>query len=542
LLCVEARSFGEEKAMVQTLANGSLVRDRSGRWSPRPSLDEVAAIVADHPDIKALPIYREVMADVETPVSAYLKILGEGPSFLLESIEGGERLARYSFIGAEPIAILSTHEGLATLANRNGEEDMRYEDPLEPLAALIDMYRSIEIPGLPLPRFSGGAVGYLSYEAVRAFETRVPAASGPGLYLPDGLWMLTDALLVFDHLARTIKAVAHVLLDDELPLEESYHRAVARVDALIARLRAPQPSMPRGGELSDVPAEERQRPNTTRERYLDMVETAREYIAAGDIFQVVLSQRVDVPTAVHPFTIYRALRTINPSPYMFYLDFKDHQIVGASPELLVRLEGRTVANHPIAGTRPRGATPAEDEALAHDLLADEKERAEHVMLVDLGRNDIGRVSAPGTVAVPKFMEVERYSHVMHIVSNVEGQIAEGLTGLDALRACFPAGTVSGAPKVRAMEIIAELETDRRGPYAGAAGYVDFSGGMDTAIALRTMVVKDGVVSMQAGGGIVADSTPEGEFAESLHKMRGPLRAIELAEELEASDRALEVSP
>jgi anthranilate synthase component 1 len=273
-----------------------------------------------------------------------------------------------------------------------------------------------------------------------------------------------------------------------------------------------------------------------------MVETAREYIAAGDIFQVVLSQRVDVPTAVHPFTIYRALRTINPSPYMFYLDFKDHQIVGASPELLVRLEGRTVANHPIAGTRPRGATPAEDEALAHDLLADEKERAEHVMLVDLGRNDIGRVSAPGTVAVPKFMEVERYSHVMHIVSNVEGQIAEGLTGLDALRACFPAGTVSGAPKVRAMEIIAELETDRRGPYAGAAGYVDFSGGMDTAIALRTMVVKDGVVSMQAGGGIVADSTPEGEFAESLHKMRGPLRAIELAEELEASERALEVSP
>jgi anthranilate synthase component I len=295
--------------------------------------------------------------------------------------------------------------------------------------------------------------------------------------------------------------------------------------------------MPVGGELSDCPAEKRQLPNTSRERYLEMVETAREYIAAGDIFQVVLSQRVDVPSNVHPFTVYRALRTINPSPYMFYLDFIDHQIVGASPELLVRLEGRTVTNHPIAGTRPRGATPEEDEEYARDLIEDQKERAEHVMLVDLGRNDIGRVSAPGTVTVPRFMEIERYSHVMHIVSNVEGEIAEGLTGLDALRACFPAGTVSGAPKIRAMEIIAELETDRRGPYAGAAGYVDFSGGMDTAIALRTMVIKDGIVSMQAGGGVVADSTPEGEHAESLHKMRGPLRAIELAEELEATERA-----
>jgi anthranilate synthase component 1 len=267
-----------------------------------------------------------------------------------------------------------------------------------------------------------------------------------------------------------------------------------------------------------------------------MVDTAREYIKAGDIFQVVLSQRVDVETPVHPFTIYRALRTVNPSPYMFYLDLLDHQIVGASPELLVRLEGTTVANHPIAGTRPRGATEVEDQANAADLLADQKEIAEHVMLVDLGRNDIGRVSRPGTVTVPKFMEIERYSHVMHIVSNVEGEIAEDMSGLDALRACFPAGTVSGAPKIRAMEIIAELETDRRGPYAGAAGYVDFSGGMDTAIALRTMVVKDGVVSMQAGGGIVADSTPEGEYIESLHKMRGPLRAIELAEDLERSER------
>jgi anthranilate synthase component 1 len=525
--------------MVQTVAAGSGVRSQPGRWSTRPSLEEVAAIAERNDGVRAIPIYREVMADLETPVSAFLKIRGEGPAFLLESIEGGERLARYSFIGAQPIALLTLRDGLATVATADGPSTSAYDDPLVPLSDLVAAHRAPEIHDLPLPRFCGGAVGYLSYEAVRAFEPRVPAAPGPGLELPDGMWMVTDALLVFDHLARTIKAVAHVMLDDGVSLADAYERAESHIDDLIARIRGAQPPMPRGGELSAVTAEERQVANTSRDRYLEIVERAREYIAAGDIFQVVLSQRVDVETAVHPFTVYRALRTINPSPYMFYLDFLDHQIVGASPELLVRLEGRTLANHPIAGTRPRGATPEEDEANANDLLADQKEIAEHVMLVDLGRNDIGRVSAPGTVSVPRFMEIERYSHVMHIVSNVEGEIADGLTGLDALRACFPAGTVSGAPKIRAMEIIAELETDRRGPYAGAAGYVDFSGGMDTAIALRTMVVKDGVVSMQAGGGVVADSTPEGEYAESLHKMRGPLRAIELAEELERNERAME---
>jgi anthranilate synthase component 1 len=525
--------------MIQAVKAGSDMKGRSERWVTRPSLEEVAAIASQRHDIRAVPIFREVMADLETPVSAYLKIRGSGPAFLLESIEGGERLARYSFIGSDPIAVLTMRAGLATLQTIDGQTTtMAYEDPLEPLADLVASRRAPEMPDLPLPRFTGGAVGYLSYEAVSAFEPRVPSALGKGLDLPDGVWMLTDALLVFDHLARTIKAVAHIALDGELALTDAYDRAETRIDDLITRLRTEKPAMPVGGELSEVSTEERQVPNTSRERYLGMVDTAREYIAAGDIFQVVLSQRVDVPSNVHPFTVYRALRTINPSPYMFYLDFIDHQIVGASPELLVRLEGSTLANHPIAGTRPRGATPEEDDALARDLLADEKERAEHVMLVDLGRNDIGRVSAPGTVTVPRFMEIERYSHVMHIVSNVEGEIGQGLTGLDALRACFPAGTVSGAPKIRAMEIIAELETDRRGPYAGAAGYVDFSGGMDTAIALRTMVIQDGVVSMQAGGGIVADSTPEGEHAESLHKMRGPLRAIELAEELEATERAL----
>lgn len=524
--------------MAQTVAAGSEIRSQPGRWSTRPSLEQVEAIAERGKDVRAVPIFREVMADLETPVSAYLKIRDEGPAYLLESIEGGERLARYSFIGANPIAVLKMRDGLATTERGDDLSVESYRDPLDPLANLVAAYRTPAEHDLPLPRFCGGAVGYLSYEAVRAFEPRVPAAAGPGLQLPDGAWMLTDSLLVFDHLARTIKAVAHVTLDDNVTLPEAYARAESRIDALIARVRGPQPPMPRGDEVSPLPAEERQIPNTSRERYLEIVERAREYIAAGDIFQVVLSQRVDVESAVHPFSIYRALRTINPSPYMFYLDFVDHQIVGASPELLVRLEGQVVSNHPIAGTRPRGETPEEDDAFARDLLDDQKEIAEHVMLVDLGRNDIGRVSAPGTVTVPKFMEIERYSHVMHIVSNVEGEIADGLTGLDALRACFPAGTVSGAPKIRAMEIIAELETDRRGPYAGAAGYVDFSGGMDTAIALRTMIVKDGVVSMQAGGGVVADSTPEGEHAESLHKMRGPLRAIELAEELEANERAI----
>lgn len=521
--------------MAPTAQLGMNQRNQHGRWAARPSLEKVRTISEGDPKVRAIPVYREFMADLETPVSAFLKIRGEGPAYLLESIEGGERLARYSFIGSEPRALLTTSRGVATVESGAENTIAAYQDPLEPLAEFVEAYRTPDTHDLPLPRFSGGAVGYLSYEAVRAFEPRVPAAGGPGLSLPDGKWMLSDSLLVFDHLARTIKAVAHVVLDERRTLADAYEEAVQQVDQLVAKVRGPQPPMPSGGTISPVPAEQRQVSNTSRERYLNMVERAREYIAAGDIFQVVLSQRIDVESAVHPFSVYRALRTINPSPYMFYLDFVDHQIVGASPELLVRLEGETLANHPIAGTRPRGATPDEDEYNATDLLGDEKEIAEHIMLVDLGRNDIGRVSAPGTVHVPRFMEIERYSHVMHIVSNVEGTIADGITGLDALRACFPAGTVSGAPKIRAMEIIAELETDRRGPYAGAAGYVDFSGGLDTAIALRTMVIKDGVISMQAGGGIVADSTPEGEYAESLHKMRGPLRAIELAEELETHE-------
>jgi len=522
--------------MVQTMSPPRTSTGAGHRWELSPTLEEVRALIASTTEpFTTIPVFRETMADLETPVSAFLKIRGDRPAFLLESIEGGSRIARYSFIGADPTAMLRLNDGTATVVSGGVATDRPYDDPLDAVARLLEPYRPADVSHLPIPRFVGGAVGYLSYEAVRAFEPRVPAAKGPGLGYPDATFMLVDALLVFDHLERTIKVVAHVHLDGTRPLEDAYADAAHRVDDLVAQLRAPTPPLPRGTFDAHTPVEDRCQPNTSPERYRSIVARAQEYIAAGDIFQVVLSQRVDVDTPAHPFTIYRALRTINPSPYMFYLDFLDHQIVGASPELLVRREGSTITNHPIAGTRPRGLSASEDAAHATELAADEKERAEHIMLVDLGRNDIGRVSAPGTVRVPQLMEVERYSHVMHLVTHVEGQLESGLTGLDALRSCFPAGTVSGAPKVRAMEIIAELETDRRGPYSGAVGYVDFSGDLDTAIALRTMVVKDGVVSLQAGGGIVADSTPDGEYAESYHKLNGPLRAIELAEALEATE-------
>jgi anthranilate synthase component 1 len=475
------------------------------------------------------------MADLETPVSAYLKLAGDGDGFILESIEGGTRLARYSFIGGRPAARLTLDRGTLSL-NRDGVTTTRtYDDPLVAIQQVLDEDRAASRDGGP--RFCGGLVGYLSYEAVRSFEPRVGLAGGEGLDLPDGNYLLADDLVVFDNVDRTIRAYAQIHLDGG-PVEDAYAAAASRLDQTLARLDAPTPPLPHGSAPVDTAVADRMQANITPEHYRSIVERAREYIAAGDIIQVVLSQRVDIATPVHPLTIYRALRSVNPAPYLFYVNFGDHQVVGASPELLVRLEGQTITNHPIAGTRPRGATPAEDEALAVSLAADEKERAEHIMLVDLGRNDVGRVAAPGTVRVPKLMEIERYSQVMHLVSHVEGELDEGRTGLDALRSCFPAGTVSGAPKVRAMEIIAELEKDRRGPYAGALGYFDYAGGMDTAITLRTLVFRDGVASLQAGGGIVADSTPEYEYAETFHKMRALQRAIELAETLEASDRAV----
>ena len=472
------------------------------------------------------------MADLETPVSAYLKLAGDGPGFILESIEGGVRLARYSFIGGSPAARITLRDGAMTLDTDTGTETRRYDDPLIAIQQVIDEHRAA--PRGSGPRFSGGLVGYLSYEAVRAFEPRVGLPDGDGLGLPDGNYLLANDVVVFDNVNRTIRVVAQITVDDT-PLFDAYAEAARHITATLERLNQSLPSLPRGGEPVGTTVADRMQANITPERYREIVERAKEYIAAGDIIQVVLSQRVDIPTPVHPLTIYRALRSVNPAPYLFYVNFGDHQVVGASPELLVRLEDGTITNHPIAGTRPRGTTPEDDDALAESLLADEKERAEHIMLVDLGRNDVGRVAAAGTVRVPQLMEIERYSQVMHLVSHVEGQLEASKTGLDALRSCFPAGTVSGAPKVRAMEIIAELEKDRRGPYAGALGYIDYAGGLDTAITLRTLVFKDGVASLQAGGGLVADSTPEYEYAETYHKMRALQRAIELAENLEASD-------
>jgi anthranilate synthase component I len=511
-----------------TLTIGRRAGARGGA-ATTPDQGAVAALIRER-GVNCVPIYREILADLETPVSAYLKVVGHArQGFLLESVEGGERVARYSFIGADPLCTLRLHDGILRRIEADGATAERpFADPLVALDEELGRFRTVASPDLP--RFSGGAVGYLGYEATRYFE-RLPTPERDALGLPDGVFLLADALLVFDHVRRRVKAVAHVLPDlTGGDVAAAYARAEAKIDELLARLRAPLGPTPianRHPEYFDAAPVH----NTTRAEYEAKVRRAKEYIAAGDIFQVVLSQRLDRPTAADPFTIYRALRAVNPSPYMYFLQFGDFQIVGASPELLVRLEDGVVTNHPIAGTYPRGADEAEDAALAERLLADEKERAEHIMLVDLGRNDVGRVAVPGTVRVPKLLTVERYSHVMHLVSNVEGDLRPDLRGVDALRACFPAGTVSGAPKIRAMEIIAELERDRRGPYSGAVGYVGFDGALDTAITLRTMVVKDGIVSMQAGGGIVADSDPGREYEECFHKLGGSLRAVDLAEEM-----------
>ena len=492
----------------------------------RPTLDEVRTLARQG---NLIPIYREVLADLETPVSAYLKLARDNDyAFLLESVEGGERLARYSFLAADPYLTLRLDKGIAYANHRGYKQESRYDDPLVALQSHLSPYRGVEVPDLP--RFVGGAVGYLGYETVRYFED-LPTAPNPALSaaLPEGLMLFVDTVVVFDHLRRKIKVVSHVHADPDADLELEYARAVSRIEATIERLQAPYPVQTMEAP-ADAPSATPQ-PNMSIERYTGMIERAKEYIAAGDIFQVVLAQRLETPTFADAFTIYRALRTINPSPYMFYLHLKDFQIVGASPELLVRVENGHVVTHPIAGSRPRGATPAADDALADELLGDEKERAEHIMLVDLGRNDIGRIAQPGSVHVPRLLTVERYSHIMHLVSHVEGRLREDMTALDALRACFPAGTVSGAPKIRAMEIIAELEPDQRSFYAGCVGYVSYTGNLDTCISLRTMAYKDGVAYLQAGGGIVADSQPDLEYQESMNKMRALLRAIEEAENM-----------
>ena len=469
-----------------------------------PSLEEVKQLKQKG---NLVPVYREIKADLETPVSAFLKMARGGYSFLLESVEGGEHLARYSFLGTEPSLVISTGGKNKT-------------DPLRLVEAEFRKFRPVAVPGLP--RFHGGMVGYLSYEVAGYYED-LPSPDRDPLGLPEAVMMLADTLLVFDHLTHKIKVVAHAHLDGDT--EKSYRQATEKIDSLVARLKGPVPdeaAHPHHTEAEVIS-------NLTRIEYEKIVSRAKEYIYNGDIIQVVPSQRLSRRTSAHPFAIYRALRSVNPSPYMYYLHLGDFHIVGASPELLVRVEDGVVSNHPIAGTRPRAQDAEKDKALEEELKNDEKERAEHIMLVDLARNDVGRISEPGSVAVTRFMQVERYSHVMHLVSHVQGKLRKGLNQFDAMRACFPAGTVSGAPKIRAMEIIAELEPDKRGPYAGAVGYFDFSGNMDTAIAIRTIVIKDGTAYVQAGGGVVMDSTPEGEYQESLNKARALLTAISQAE-------------
>ncbi len=470
-----------------------------------------------------VPVYKEIVADLETPVSAYMKIArGQQYAFLLESVELAAFIGRYSFIGANP-SIIFRSKGTSVEIIRHGKTEVHdTEQPLEALRALMKAYRPAEVDGLP--EFHGGAVGYMSYDEVRFFE-KLPDNNPDTLNLPDLYFMITDTLVIFDHVKNRIKIVSNVHVNGDAAA--AYAEGCLKIEAIEAKLRAPLDAPELSVSNTSAPIES----NFTREGYCAAVEQAKEYIRAGDIFQVVLSQRFRRATSASPLLLYRALRCINPSPYMLLMEFPEFSLAGSSPEVMTQVKGRRAMVRPIAGTRPRGKTNEEDLAFEQDLLADEKERAEHIMLVDLGRNDIGRISAPGTVApVPgKLMVIERYSHVMHIVSEVAGQMKPELDAFDALAATFPMGTVSGAPKIRAMEIIDELEPERRGPYSGGCGYISFSGDMDTCILIRTMVLKDDYAYCQAGAGIVYDSVPEKEYEETVNKATVLFRAVDFAE-------------
>jgi anthranilate synthase component 1 len=469
-----------------------------------PTLEEVKKLARDG---NLVPVYREIVADMETPVSAFLKVSRGRYSFLLESVEGGQRQARYSFIGTEPEKIVIVHAG-----DRTG--------PLQAVKDELEKYKQVQVYGLPI--LCGGAVGYLSYETSTRFE-ELPSPHKDPLELPEAIFMIVGTILVFDHVTHKAIIVSNASIGDDV--EKAYAEAVSRIDDLAERLMAP---LPAPSTLQEKAGTQGIQSNFSQQDFEDCVDRAKDYIASGEAIQVVLSQRLSARTAADPFDIYRALRSINPSPYMYFLHLDDFHIVGASPETLVRVEDGAVTIRPLAGTRPRGEDYLQDAALADELLHDEKERAEHIMLVDLGRNDIGRISKPGTVEVSDLMEIERYSHVMHMVTNVQGRLADEYSAFDALQACFPAGTVSGAPKIRAMQIIAELEPDKRGPYAGAVGYFSHNGNMDMAIAIRTMVIKKGTAYVQAGCGIVYDSVPQREYQETLNKARALLKAIEQA--------------
>ncbi|MBK6811787.1 MAG: chorismate-binding protein [Sandaracinaceae bacterium] len=486
------------------------------------SLDQFRAL-AREPGVTVIPLFREILADVVTPVVAQATLGSAEGSFLLESVVGGEKWARYSFVGFDPQRIV---RGVANRFETVVGSTVTREDGIDPLERLRETLAEYvpprEVEGLP--RFWGGAVGYVTYDAVRRFEPKVGAALGP-----DDEWEfcfgIGGTLLIFDSVKQVIKVVAPAHVPAGADVDAAYHAAVARVEGAIAQLATPR--HPRPLSLPERPSLELPPSNFERARFEAAVVRAQEYIRAGDIFQVVLSQRFRVPLTpgFDVYDVYRAMRSINPSPYMYFLRFSELQIAGASPETLVRLEDGVVSVRPIAGTRHRGATAEEDQAIAEELLADPKERAEHVMLVDLGRNDVGRISGPGEVRVTDQMMIERYSHVMHIVSNVEGKLAAGSDALDVLRATFPAGTLSGAPKVRAMQIIEELEPERRGVYGGAVGYIGFDGNMDVAIAIRTVVARDGALLLQAGAGVVEASVPASEWQETVNKARAGLVAL-----------------
>ncbi|OPY13326.1 MAG: Anthranilate synthase component 1 [Syntrophus sp. PtaB.Bin001] len=470
-----------------------------------------------------IPLYREILADIETPVSVFMKLRDQPYAFLLESVEGGEKWGRYTFLGADPRLVFRVR-GPEVVIEEQGKM-LRYDhqgDPIRFLKEILQRYSPVFVEGLP--RFYGGAVGFLGYEMVRYFE-RLPNSTENDLCTDEAVFLITDTLILFDRVRHTIKVVACVHVDGEQSLDTLYQEAIRKIDAMIALLQAPAETAE--GKVP-TPTSVNFTANMTPEAFRNGVVRAKEYIRNGDIIQVVLSQRFSAEAHPDPIDLYRAIRFINPSPYLFFLKMKDLILIGSSPEVMVRLEEGIVELKPIAGTRPRGKTEQEDRRLADELLEDPKERAEHVMLVDLGRNDLGRIARTGSVQVTQLMVIERYSHVMHIVSSIQAQLDDGRDAFDVLKATFPAGTLTGAPKIRAMEIIDELEPARRGPYGGAVGYFSFTGNMDLCITIRTMMLKEGKIYIQAGAGIVADSDPETEYRETVNKAAGMRQAVEMA--------------
>jgi anthranilate synthase component 1 len=473
-----------------------------------------------------IPVYQELLMDLETPLSFFKRLERDRYSFLLESVEGSERWARYSFLGTRPLRVFKARGNRVEILDNGKSKTLVSDRPLKLLEQFLHDYRAVAAPGVP--PFFGGALGYVSYNAVEQFHDISNTKKDP-LEMPEIFFVFVQTLIAFDNLKHTIKVIDNVRLDKHTSLRGAYKKAVSRIQRVISSLE----KQPRGIEPRDLSQGEKNRKfrsNLDKRGFEQAVVKAKEYIKAGDIIQVVLCQRLETETSTDPFEVYRALRFINPSPYMFYLELEDLRVIGSSPETMVRLTGDTIELRPIAGTRRRGATPEEEKQLEADLLADPKERAEHIMLVDLGRNDVGRVAAVGTVEVNELMSIERYSHVIHIVSNVRGRLAPDQTPFDLFVSAFPAGTVSGAPKIRAMQIISELEPEKRGLYAGAIGYFGYNGNLDTCIIIRTIVMKGKKVFINAGAGIVADSDPESEYQETLNKARAMLKAVDLAEQ------------